>query len=199
MQTTVRKAFSLDSSLGGWIRALWEPASVRNWSSQADGPRHFFLDRAFDARGFLGAWDAARVTGCGAEGEGPRTAWATPFNPDYTHRDVPRHDTWELLTCDGETRVARLILFFKYRNVSLPSGARALPDALPQDLAVVQWLELDAGDTAYAAFHNGSSTFEVRRPAAREVVQVRWLVRSRLVVPCGMMSRLAGAFWVWDE
>ena len=147
----------------------------------------------------MGAWDAVRVTGRGVLGAEPRTAWATPFNPDYTHRDIPRNDTWEMLTDDGETRVARLVLFFKYCNTDLPSGAAALPTTAPLDLAVVQWLELDAGDTAYAAFHNGTSTFEVRRPAAREVVPVRWLVRSRLVVPCGEESRLGGAFWVWDE
>ena len=132
----------------------------------------------------------------------PGIAWATLFNPDYTWRAKPRHDTWELRNDDGKLRVAQLLLVFRYRNQSaLPPGAPPpiMTGAGARDLAIVHWLETNARDTAYAAAHNGTRMFEVRRPGMRAIVPVRWLVQSRLVVPCGMHSRLAGAFWVWDE
>ena len=192
--------FALDSPLGECIRALRAPTSLRHWGDGAHGPRNFFIGRAFDSCSFIGAWDAVRVAGCGNVASAPpRIAWSTPFNPDYTRRSEARHDTWELRTDTGEVRVARLDLIFRYCNAGpVPRSVLAGP-AHWQDLVVVRWLELNGADTNYANQHNGTRTFEVRRPAAAEIVPVRWLVRSRLVVPCGEGSRLAGALWVWDE
>lgn len=223
IRTSVRAAFSLDSPTGDALRSLWPAMSQRHWPGDGSGPRRLFVDRAFAAAGFVGAWDAVHVTAAGAS----HTAigWATPFNPDYTRRGEPRHDTWELRTDTGDLRVAVLVLLFRYKNQGAcpapgPSGggAAAVSDASSgtgadavashgasgraaaggvHDLALVRWLELNDVDTATAAEFNGTTTFEVRRPALLEIVPVRWLVRARLVVPCGRTSRLRGAKWVW--
>jgi hypothetical protein len=140
------------------------------------------------------------VSRVGSAGAPPGIARATLFNPDYTRRAEPRHDTCELRDDDGQLRVAQLLLVFRYRNQSaLPPGAPppTMTGAGVRDLAIVQWLETNARDTAYAAAHNGTRTFHVACTCAlRAIVPVRWLVQSRLVVPCGMHLRLAGAFWV---
>ena len=158
------------------------------------------LGPVFDEGRFVGVWDALRVFPAGHRpSQGPMIAWATLFNPDYTRRAIPRHDTWEI--CPGTlgsasegprvSHVATLMLLFRYYEVpGLESS---------HDLVLVQWLESSAADRSLAAHHNGSRTFTVMRPASFGIVPTYWLSKSRRVIPCGVLSDLRGALWVWNQ
>ena len=190
--------FDLDSTLGIELRRIGrQPLSVI-WNDAPGGQQSLFLDRFFDARGFE-AWDAVRVTRVGATRASLGRRISTP-----TTRAAKSQGTTPGSSGNdrGRLHVAQLLLLFRYRNQgAVPHGAPPpiMMGPASHDLAVVQWLVTNAVDTAYAAAHNGTRTFEVRRPRGQALVPVWWLVQSRLVVPCGAHSRLAGAFWVWDE